>query len=95
MVGYQKEVITKIDDINRVKEIEMIEGGFIAMGVDIFRIRLEIIENGESSIIRSTIEYEMDEQFANVAPLISTKHLQLVAETAAKYLTDQKKKPTT
>lgn len=90
-VGYLKEVFTKVDDVNRVKETEVIEGGFRAMGVDLYRVRLKIIGTGddESTIVRSTIEYEMDEKYADVAPLITTDQFEQMAQAVGKYLNDQ------
>lgn len=94
-VGYHKELFTKVDHVNRVKEVEIIEGGFKALGVDVYRMRLEVMEktdDDESTIIRSTINYEMDGQFAHVESLININQLQLIAELVGKYLYDQKKK---
>ncbi|EEF42384.1 norbelladine synthase [Ricinus communis] len=94
--GYMKEIFTKMDDDKRVKETEIIEGGYKDLGFDHVRIRLEIIEKddddaaGESSIIRSTIEYEMDETKPELASFVSTKQLEIMAETIAKYLTHNK-----
>ncbi|TXG66526.1 hypothetical protein EZV62_007801 [Acer yangbiense] len=93
-VGYLKEIFTKIDDEKRVKETETIEGGFKAMGFDLYRIRLEILENSaddQSTIIRSTIEYELDENLANFLPFVTIKPLQTMAETIGKYLCEKKK----
>ncbi|EEF42383.1 conserved hypothetical protein [Ricinus communis] len=91
--GYMKEIYTKMDDDNRVKETEIIEGGYKDLGFDHVRIRLEIIEKdaaaAESSIIRSTIEYEMDETKPELASFVSTKQLEIMAETIGKYLIDK------
>ncbi|XVE90431.1 hypothetical protein DITRI_Ditri20bG0077200 [Diplodiscus trichospermus] len=51
--GYVIERFTKIDNENRVKEAEAIEGGYKALGLDLVRYRWEILEkDSESSIIR-------------------------------------------
>ncbi|KAJ9185617.1 hypothetical protein P3X46_005226 [Hevea brasiliensis] len=90
-IGYLKEIFTKIDDDNRVKETELIEGGYKDLGFDLFRCRLEIIEkDAKSSIIRSTVEYEIDDTKPELASFVSIKHFELMAETIGKYLTDKK-----
>uniref|UniRef100_A0A5B6YX15 Bet v I/Major latex protein domain-containing protein n=1 Tax=Davidia involucrata TaxID=16924 RepID=A0A5B6YX15_DAVIN len=94
-VSYLKERFTKIDEEKRVKETEIIEGGFLELGFHLYRVRLEIIEkDGESSIIRSTVEYEVDEEHADNASLVSTKALGIMAQVIGSYLADNKIKPT-
>ncbi|XP_031247312.1 S-norcoclaurine synthase 2-like [Pistacia vera] len=89
--GYMKEIFKRIDEEKRVKETEMIEGGFKALGFESYIIRLEIIEKGgESSIIKSSIEYEVDDKLANLASEVTTKPLETMAEAIGKYLSDQK-----
>lgn len=86
-----KERFTVIDDNRRIKETEVIEGGYKDMGFHLYRIRLEIIENGtESSVVRSTIEYDVDDNFAENASLVSTKSLETIAEVVGRYLTEKK-----
>ena len=85
------ERFTKVDDENRVKESELIEGGYKALGLDPFRFRLEILEkDSESSIIRSSIEYEVDDKLAEVASHVSIKPLEIVAEAIGKHLSEKK-----
>ncbi|KAJ4721081.1 S-norcoclaurine synthase [Melia azedarach] len=89
--GYMKERFTKVDDETRIKETELIEGGHKDVGLDAYRIRLEIIEKDEkSSVIRTTIEYENDDKLADVASQITTKPLEIIAETIGKYLGEKK-----
>ncbi|GAV58872.1 Bet_v_1 domain-containing protein [Cephalotus follicularis] len=89
-VGYMKEKITKVDDDNRVKETEVFEGGYIALGFDLHRIRLEVIEkDAKSSIIRSSIEYEVNDELAEIASSITTKQFEMMAEVIGKYLSEK------
>lgn len=89
--GYMKEIFKTIDEEKRVKETETIEGGFKALGFEYYKIRLEIIEkNGESSIIKSSVQYEVDDKLANLASEVTTKPLEIMAEAIGKYLKDQK-----
>ncbi|KAF2306723.1 hypothetical protein GH714_020854 [Hevea brasiliensis] len=90
-IGYLKELFTKIDDDNRVKETEVIEGGCKDLGFDLFHICLEIIEkDAQSSIIMSTIEYNMDDTKAELASFVSIKQIEIIAETLGKYLIEKK-----
>ncbi|XVF30512.1 hypothetical protein REPUB_Repub16aG0064300 [Reevesia pubescens] len=90
-IGYMIERFTKVDNENRVKETEVIEGGYKALGVDLVRIRLEILEkDSESCIIRSSIEYEVDDKLAEVASLVSIKPLEIMAEAVGKHLSEKK-----
>ncbi|KAK8477092.1 hypothetical protein V6N13_088863 [Hibiscus sabdariffa] len=89
--GYMMERFTKVDDENRVKETELIEGGYKALGFDVVRIRLEIIEkDSESCIVRSSIEYEVDDKLADVVSHVSVKPLETMAEIVGKHLTQNR-----
>ena len=46
-----------------MKELEVMEGGYLDLGLALFRVRFEIIENdNDSCIIKSTIEYDVKEE---------------------------------
>ncbi|MGD7361332.1 pathogenesis-related BetVI family protein, partial [Ralstonia pseudosolanacearum] len=85
------EKFTKIDDENRVKEAEIVEGGYLDIGFSLYRVRFEILENkaaatAKSSIIKSTIEYEIAPEYAANASLVSTKLYELIAQAIGNYL---------
>ncbi|KAJ7982655.1 S-norcoclaurine synthase-like [Quillaja saponaria] len=86
-----KEKFTKIDNENRIKEVETIEGGYLDLGFTLYRIRFEVIEKGsDSSIIKSKIEYELKpEAEANVS-LVSIQPYAKIAQLAKKQLDDSK-----
>ncbi|OMO51102.1 hypothetical protein COLO4_37817 [Corchorus olitorius] len=89
--GYMIEKFIKNDDEARVKETELVEGGYKDLGFDSYRIRLEIIEkDSESSIIRSSVEYEIDDKLAELASHVNTKPLEIMAETIGKHLSEKK-----
>ncbi|KAG4154345.1 hypothetical protein ERO13_D03G052400v2 [Gossypium hirsutum] len=89
--GYMKERFTKIDDEDRVKETEVLEGGYKDLGFDVVRIRLEIVEkDSESCMVRSTIEYEGDEKLADVVSHVNIKPLEMMAEIIGKHLCQNK-----
>ncbi|KAI3517109.1 hypothetical protein L1887_16317 [Cichorium endivia] len=59
-----KERFTKIDHEKMVKEVEIIEGGYLDLGCTSYRITLEFTEkqnDNSSCIMRVTIEYEANE----------------------------------
>ncbi|XP_044468616.1 norbelladine synthase-like [Mangifera indica] len=88
-VGYMKENITKVDNKRRVKETETVEGGFLASGFKRYITQYKVIEkNYTSSIIRSTIKYEIDDKLANLTSLVNTNLVEILAETVGKYLTE-------
>jgi hypothetical protein len=65
----------------------MIEGGYLDFGFTLFRVRLQVIEKGEDlSIIKSSIEYEVKEENAANASLVSVQPLENVAEVGKNYL---------
>ncbi|XWS58721.1 hypothetical protein CRYUN_Cryun08bG0058900 [Craigia yunnanensis] len=85
-----KETFTKIDDEVRLKETEIIEGGFKDVGFEVYRICLQIIEKDtESCIIRSSVEYEIDEKLEEIASQATTKPLAIMAEVIGKYLKEK------
>ncbi|XVF42897.1 hypothetical protein PTKIN_Ptkin01aG0402800 [Pterospermum kingtungense] len=90
--GYFIERVTKVDDENRVKENEIIEGGYKALGFDVFLVRMEILEkDSQSCIIRSSMEYEVDEKLADIVSHVNTDPLKIMAEAIGKHLCDEKK----
>ncbi|CAN0862402.1 Norbelladine synthase [Linum grandiflorum] len=91
--GYMKEIFTMVDEEKRVKETETIEGGFRAMGFDLYRVRLEIIETGaESSIVKSTVEYEVDDSKSELVAYVSTELLELMAKVIGNHVVQTCKK---
>ncbi|KAL2524347.1 Bet v 1 domain-containing protein [Abeliophyllum distichum] len=83
----RKEKFTVVDDDKRVKEIEVVEGGYLDMGFTFYRGRLQVIENEENSCItKATIEYEVEEEFAANASFATIKPLVDIMAAAANYL---------
>ncbi|GMH18479.1 hypothetical protein Nepgr_020320 [Nepenthes gracilis] len=86
-----KEKFTKIDEEKRLKESEVIEGGFLELGFTLYRVRFEVIEKGEDDsacIVKSTIEYELNDELASNVSLVSIKSLEEIAKLAATYLVE-------
>ncbi|KAK9072675.1 hypothetical protein SSX86_009110 [Deinandra increscens subsp. villosa] len=89
--SYYKEKITKVDDANMVKEAELVEGWFLDIGFDLYRMRFEIKENmkdesGSSCLLKLTIEYEVKEEFVANASLVTMEPLLDVISVANGYL---------
>ncbi|KAL0282187.1 UNVERIFIED_CONTAM: hypothetical protein Sangu_2966700 [Sesamum angustifolium] len=85
-----KEKLTVVDDERRVKVAELVEGGFLDLGFTLYRMRGEVIEKegkAEECIVRGTIEYELKEEAAGNAALVSTEPLRALMQATADYLT--------
>ncbi|MCL7035050.1 hypothetical protein MKW94_026204 [Papaver nudicaule] len=92
-IAYYKEKFTKIHNEKRIKVIEVVEGGYLELGFNLYRITLEIIEkegDSSSSNIISTIDYELDEASADNAAFVSIKPLEVIAEAIGMYLKEKK-----
>ncbi|GMI79588.1 hypothetical protein HRI_001628100 [Hibiscus trionum] len=85
--GYMTEVLTIIDDEQRLKEGEIIEGGLKDVGFKVYRQSLQIIEkDARSSIIRSSVDYEIDDELQELASLATTEPMEQLNEAVGKYL---------
>lgn len=81
-----KERFAKVDNENRIKIAEMVEGGYLDLGFTLYRFRFEIIEkNEESCIVKSSIQYELKEEAASNASLATVEPLKEVAQAAKHY----------
>ncbi|XP_042019216.1 norbelladine synthase-like [Salvia splendens] len=71
-----KEKFMVVDNEKRVKEAEVVEGGFLDLGFTLYRMRFNVIEvegNEKQCITRSTIEYELKEEAAANVEIASIK----------------------
>ena len=86
-----KEKFTKLDNEKRLKETEVIEGGYLELGFTLFLIRFEVIEkDNDSCIIKSTIEYDVKEEAAANASHVTIDAVANIAELSKNYLTKNK-----
>ncbi|KAL0403343.1 UNVERIFIED_CONTAM: hypothetical protein Sradi_1975100 [Sesamum radiatum] len=84
-----KEKYTVVDDERRVKEAELVRAVF-GSGVYAYRVRGEVIEKEgktEECVVRGTIEYELKEEAAANAALVSIEPLRALMQAAGDYLT--------
>uniref|UniRef100_A0A251VKJ4 Putative major pollen allergen Bet v 1-K n=1 Tax=Helianthus annuus TaxID=4232 RepID=A0A251VKJ4_HELAN len=89
--SYCKEKFTKVDHANMVKESQVVEGGILDFGLNLYRIRVEIKENpkdgsGSTSVMKLTIEYDIKEDFAANASFITTEPLLAIMNVAKEHL---------
>nr|GLL42803.1 S-norcoclaurine synthase 1-like [Ipomoea trifida] len=88
MFTHSKEKFTVVDDEKRVKEVEVIEGGYLNLGFTLYRVRLEVIEKDERTCItKTTIEYEVKEESAANASFVSIQSFVAIMNAVATYLT--------
>ncbi|KAM0924405.1 hypothetical protein ACQ4PT_004902 [Festuca glaucescens] len=86
-----KEKFVKVDNENYVKEAIAVEGGYLNYGFKKYLVRFEIIEKtDETSVIRSTIEYEVDEEHISNISFVSTSSLATIAEAITRHIKEQK-----
>ncbi|XP_071710705.1 norbelladine synthase-like [Rutidosis leptorrhynchoides] len=88
---YYFEKFTKVDNQNMVKDIQIVKGGFLDIGFNYYRIKLEVIENskdetGSSCRVKITIEYEVKDEFVANASLVNTELLVAIMGVAKEHL---------
>ena len=84
-----KEKFMVVDHEKRVKEVEVVEGGFLDLGFTLYRVRFKVIEvegNEKQCIIRYGIEYELKEEAAANVALIAIQTLIAVVQHSIQYL---------
>ncbi|KAI5010832.1 hypothetical protein ZWY2020_012969 [Hordeum vulgare] len=89
-IRISKEKFIKIDHENYVKEV-IVVGGLLDHGFQKYLIRIEIIgQTKKTSTIRSSIEYEVDDEKTDNASFASTGALANLAEAITEYVKAQK-----
>ncbi|RZC85919.1 hypothetical protein C5167_026593 [Papaver somniferum] len=83
-----KEKFVKINHEKRLKEVVMIEGGYLDMGCTFYMDRIHVFEKTPNScVIESSIIYEVKEEYAaKMAKLITTEPLESMAEVISGYV---------
>ncbi|KAF5819679.1 putative (S)-norcoclaurine synthase [Helianthus annuus] len=89
--SYCKEKFTKVDHASMVKESQVVEGGILDIGLNLYRMRVEIKENpkdglGSTCVMKLTIEYDIKEEFAANASLVTTEPLLAIMSVANEHL---------
>ncbi|KAI3919357.1 hypothetical protein MKX01_038827 [Papaver californicum] len=83
-----KEKFVNINHEKRLKEVIMIEGGYLDMGCTFYLDRIHVVEKTPSScVIESSIVYEVKEEYADaMSELITTEPLKSMAEVISNYV---------
>ncbi|KAM4110363.1 hypothetical protein ACJW30_03G189800 [Castanea mollissima] len=83
----QREKFTKYDNEKCMKELEVIEGGYLDLGLTVFHVRFEIIEkDNDLCIIKSTIEYDVKEESVANTSYVTNDIVAKIAKVAKNYL---------
>ncbi|KAJ0816482.1 putative (S)-norcoclaurine synthase [Helianthus annuus] len=90
-ISYYNEKYTMIDNDNMVRETEIVEGGYLDFGFTLYRVRIEVKNNpndktGSSSIVKITIEYEVKEEAADNASLVTMEPFLVLMKFANEHL---------
>ncbi|KAM7269515.1 hypothetical protein ACFE04_025012 [Oxalis oulophora] len=89
--SYMKEKIIKVDHGTRIKESEVIEGGYKDLGFKFVGSRVEILEkDSKSCIVRWSLVYEVDDKLSDLPSKLSIKPLEIIMGSIAKHLGDGK-----
>lgn len=78
-----------VDNEKRVKVTEIVEGGYLDLGFTLYRVTFEVMEKEgkqKECIIKSTVEYEVKEEFAENAAFVSIQLFIDLMQTTADYL---------
>ena len=86
-----KEKFIKVDNENYIKEAQAIDGDILKLGFLSYMIRFEVIAKGPNlSVIRSTIEYEIDDAHTELEAMVSTAPLAATAEKFSEHAKEKK-----
>ncbi|KAG0535130.1 hypothetical protein BDA96_04G340000 [Sorghum bicolor] len=86
-----KERFIKVDNENYIKETEAIDGDILKLGFLAYMVRFEIISKGANlSVIRTTIEYEIDDAHPELEAMVSIATLATVAEKFSEHAKEKK-----
>uniref|UniRef100_A0AAU6SI64 1-phenethylisoquinoline scaffold synthase n=1 Tax=Gloriosa superba TaxID=41220 RepID=A0AAU6SI64_GLOSU len=90
--AFHMEKFVLVDDKKRVKDVDVIEGGYLELGFSAYKVRFEILEKegGVGSVIRNVVEYEISDELAANASYITVAPFVALAEAVAKYLAEKK-----
>ncbi|KAF5200243.1 S-norcoclaurine synthase [Thalictrum thalictroides] len=81
-----KEKFILVDNVHRLKKVQMIEGGYLDLGVTYYMDTIQVLPTGtDSCIIISSTEYHVKPEFVKIVePLITTGPLAAMADAISK-----------
>lgn len=96
---WHKEKFTVVDNEKLTKQVEVIEGGYLEKGLDLFRIKLEIFEKqrpqadtDSSCITKVTVEFETKDYAAANLAVTGFQVFVTIMKCANDYLTKNNSK---
>ncbi|XP_052180317.1 norbelladine synthase-like isoform X6 [Diospyros lotus] len=90
-ITYFKEKFTVVDDEKRVKQTDVCEGGYLELGFNYFRVRLVVKEkSADCCVLNTTLEYDVKEECAANASLVSIQPFVKAMEFTVDYLLKHK-----
>ncbi|PIA58613.1 hypothetical protein AQUCO_00500507v1 [Aquilegia coerulea] len=89
-----KEKFVLIDDKLRIKKVQLIEGGYLNLGVTYYMDTIQVVPTGpDSCVIKSSTEYHVKPEFLKIVePLITTGPVDAMADVIAKIALERKYK---
>ncbi|KAG9457116.1 hypothetical protein H6P81_001624 [Aristolochia fimbriata] len=87
---YQEKFIV-VDDATRVKTADAIQGGYHELGFALYRVTFQILDkDADSCIVKSTIDYEIDDDKASNASFVSTAVLDILGRAVEQHIAQKK-----
>ncbi|KAF5772823.1 putative (S)-norcoclaurine synthase [Helianthus annuus] len=82
---------TLVDNMNKVKEVKLVEGGLLDHGFNYYKSKEEIKENpndetGSSCIFKLTRDYEVKDEFATNTSIVTNVSLAVIGNVMNKHL---------
>uniref|UniRef100_UPI00017BAF2D S-NORCOCLAURINE SYNTHASE n=1 Tax=Thalictrum flavum TaxID=150094 RepID=UPI00017BAF2D len=89
-----KEKFILVDNEHRLKKVQMIEGGYLDLGVTYYMDTIHVVPTGKDScVIKSSTEYHVKPEFVKIVePLITTGPLAAMADAISKLVLEHKSK---
>ncbi|KAG9452451.1 hypothetical protein H6P81_005355 [Aristolochia fimbriata] len=97
-----RERISTLDHANRVKDVDVIQGGVLNYGYTSCRTRFEVLDlddkggsTGTSSTLRTTVSFDIDENKApqNAVEMVALMQMDAVGKAIAMYLVEKNSRP--
>ncbi|XP_052180318.1 norbelladine synthase-like [Diospyros lotus] len=90
-ITYFKEKFTVVDNEKRMRQTDVCEGGYLDLGFNYFRVRLEVKEkSADCCVLAITLEYDVKEECAANAELVSIQPFVKALDFTAEYLLKHK-----
>ncbi|CAN4084445.1 unnamed protein product [Withania somnifera] len=82
-----KEKFVLVDDEKKVKEVEIVEGGYLDVGFTFYGIKFEVIKKDDnSSFLKLTIDFETKEVDKIQLTIANLQALLVIIKASAEYL---------